>query len=447
MTLISYIEKAKKFDDLYKIYNNLSKSCKFSKKLKLLLLNAPCNGFGDLIFVKKLAEYLRKTFKISVTIATTEPENLLKLGEKKHYLCKLASIDKPKKRVRPCRAFTNLRMFSIDGTTQKNTDIYDLYFIAPLNIDYDPDLSDVKRLVPNATKFNTYFFSEYNDSIRKKFDFHTGVSKNRSGILLTTPKSVSALYIKKKLSTVKHGPFALVYVADIDGVKTCINSFLEMISKKYNKNKNFQIVVPSWVVHDFSTNTISLLKKYWKNIVVITQKIKDTFDGQSTINNTLHIRGDILPVKNDIMIGLIRESVQDILLTGDQSITDALSCCYKNKNIFYQIAPWKTEFGKELANTMPNKYLKSSKTSCGTLSAIKYKSNYSDFVKKYNFFKNEHDRLESILCMITNYKNPKSEMHNFINVVNSSKTLSQVKNKLHIVRKSKKTSRKKSRKK
>lgn len=220
-----------------------------------------------------------------------------------------------------------------------------------------------------------------------------------------------------------------------------------MISKKYNKNKNFQIVVPSWVVHDFSTNTISLLKKYWKNIVVITQKIKDTFDGQSTINNTLHIRGDILPVKNDIMIGLIRESVQDILLTGDQSITDALSCCYKNKNIFYQIAPWKTEFGKELANTMPNKYLKSSKTSCGTLSAIKYKSNYSDFVKKYNFFKNEHDRLESILCMITNYKNPKSEMHNFINVVNSSKTLSQVKNKLHIVRKSKKTSRKKSRKK
>ena len=97
--------KIKKFEQLYKIYQTQSKNCSYSKKIKLLLLNAPCNGFGDLIFVKKLADYIRNAFKISVTIATTEPKKLLMLGEQKRYLKKLASIENSTMSVRPCRVF------------------------------------------------------------------------------------------------------------------------------------------------------------------------------------------------------------------------------------------------------------------------------------------------------------------------------------------------------
>ena len=35
----------------------------------------------------------------------------------------------------------------------------------------------------------------------------------------------------------------------------------------------------------------------------------------------------------------MKDSVEDILVTGDQSLTDVLSCCKSNKNVWYQIAP------------------------------------------------------------------------------------------------------------
>ena len=92
----------------------------------------------------------------------------------------------------------------------------------------------------------------------------------------------------------------------------------------------------------------------------------------------------------------MENSVNDILVTGDQSITDALSCC-STKNIFYQIAPWKQTFGRNLAKYMPNQYLKSCKTSCGTLKAIKYNSNYNKFVKDWDFRKLAKPKMDAII--------------------------------------------------
>ena len=40
------------------------------------------------------------------------------------------------------------------------------------------------------------------------------------------------------------------------------------------------------------------------------------------------------------MLGLYKFSLNDILVTGDQSITDVLTCC-KDKHIWYQITDWK----------------------------------------------------------------------------------------------------------
>ena len=426
--ILSKISSIKQFNKLYQIPQQLSENCNRLNNINLLLLNAPCNGFGDLIFAKKLADHLRKTFKIKVTIATTEPEKLLLLGENSKYLKKLASISKATEKVRPCRVFNKLRMYDMDKKTKSDVSKFNLFFVAPLSFDYDPKISDIKPLVPFATKFNTFFFSEYNDTIRKDFDFHTGVGNNRDGLLLTKPEIISKNSINKLLNTKKFGSFSLIYVADIDKAIPCIKGFLEMISKKYNANK-FQIIIPQFLYKDVSAKNFvkQIFSKYWNKITILSKnKQPIVYDGNGS--GHLTIRFDILPVKNKIMMGLIRHSIKDILLTGDQSISDALSCCV-DKNIFYQIAPWKTDFGKNLAKYMPNKYLRSTKTSCGNLSAINYKSNYSTFIKKHNFFKNVHNRLKSILCM-TQLSTKHNYISQYIDIVNSSRSIKQVKNKI-----------------
>jgi hypothetical protein len=100
----------------------------------------------------------------------------------------------------------------------------------------------------------------------------------------------------------------------------------------------------------------------------------------------------------------MENSVEDILVTGDQSITDALSCC-SSKNIFYQIARWKRMFGKGLSKYMPNQYLKSYKTSCGTLKAVKYKSNYKKFVKEWDFRTLAKPKMDAIIKLANSSKN------------------------------------------
>ena len=103
------------------------------------------------------------------------------------------------------------------------------------------------------------------------------------------------------------------------------------------------------------------------------------------------------------MLNLIKYSVDDILLTGDQSITDGLSCC-ADKNIFYQIAEWKESLGKQLGKMLPNKYLLSKKTSCGTIKAIKYNSDYRKFLQRYDFRKISKNKLNGIFNLMVMLK-------------------------------------------
>ena len=101
-------------------------------------------------------------------------------------------------------------------------------------------------------------------------------------------------------------------------------------------------------------------------------------------DNTMIIRGDILPKPRPEFISLIKYSVDDVLLTGDQSITDAFSCC-SNKIIWYQIAPWKKDFATQMSKNIPNKYFKSYRTSCGTINAVNYNPDYKKFLKTFDF--------------------------------------------------------------
>lgn len=386
------------------------------KKIKILLLNAPCNGFGDVVFCMKISKYLEEWYDADVTIASTSSESFKQLGKIDNVI-QIGS----KSKVDQCRRFKNLHFKS-------NLPVQDLIFVAPVQSDYDVSLQDVKYLLPYATKFNTFFFSEYNPDETEGFDFITGVgNKDNYGLLFTNTKKI------KRINKLKN-PYAVVYIAEsVDDSIDCFCSFIEMICAKYNnKYKNFDIVIPtsiSYFFEDFEYKIVSKIKKYYPNINYVGKDKSFTLLQNKENNKVVTFRADILPVPYYDMVGLIQHSVKDILLTGDQSITDALSCC-SEKNIFYQIAGWKEGFAKNLSKELPNKYLISTKTSCGTLKAIRYKSDYKQFIKKWDFRKLAKPKLDAILSAAKYKKDNKEMIKELEKIVLSSRNVQSLKSKI-----------------
>jgi len=163
-----------------------------------------------------------------------------------------------------------------------------------------------------------------------------------------------------------------------------------MIGKKYSKvHPFFQVVVPPWIAQslsessNFKYNFKKIIKDYYPNVWIVNNEGQDSFiEGTG---NSLIIRGDILPKPRPIFISLINDSVEDVLVTGDQSITDGLSCCSDKKKIWYQIAPWKQDLATELAKAIPDANLKTFKTSCGAMKGIHKSIDYTKLIKKYDF--------------------------------------------------------------
>jgi hypothetical protein len=65
-------------------------------------------------------------------------------------------------------------------------------------------------LIPYATKYNTYSFSEYNDRLNKNIFFNTGIGAGRLGILLTKTQKT-----KFPPSTLQD-KYALAYLNTLD---------------------------------------------------------------------------------------------------------------------------------------------------------------------------------------------------------------------------------------
>lgn len=407
------------WEPFYEMKAKCTKSC--GKILRIIILNAPCNGFGDLIFALKLSKYLNEWYGAYVTIATTFEKGLLNLGANPKHVVGLEGGSRNQ-----CRRFRRLRL-------NKKLPKQDLIFVAPIQIDFDADLKDVQKILPYATYFNTFTFSEYNDKTNKNFTFHTGIGKergvDRDGIFVTKVQVT-----RGKPKGIKN-PYVLVYVAaSLTGVDICILSFVEMVAKKYYKKyPKLDIIVPPWFdKEDLDRRLNKKVAPYYPNIKVIRRGNKDIVIAEGDRHdNTLTFRCDILPVPNKEMLVLMRKSLDDILLTGDQSITDAFSCC-PTKNIFYQIAPWKSNLGKHLAKEMPNAYLKSSKTSCGTLKALKYKGNYKKFVNKWDFRKRSKAKMDAIVLSALAIKKDKG-FKQIAEIAERSKTLASLKKNIRTI--------------
>jgi len=422
--LIKEIDKTKTYKELFEIPWKLllNKKCTLNKcsKLNIVILNTPCNGFGDLMFAHKLATLLRNMYKCRVDIASTLPDKLKILGEDPKNIIAL----KTKSNDKECRRFKYL-----DNKGLKIK--YDLLFVAPVNQDYSVEHGDIKNFVNYSNKFNTYFFSEYNDDIYKNFDFPTGVGEGYLGLLITKPK----------IKPIKRDyPYALAYIAGAAGLgqiplwRNCILNFMRLVAKKNQHNKYFELIGPDSVLLYISNLPKSKLKAlipYFGSIKFLTKNDK----GDQSIktiklnnkDNTFIINSTVFPVPNSRMLSLMKYSVKDILLTGDQSITDGLSCC-PNKNIWYQTVPWKYDFVDNLALEMPNKYFKNVKTSCGTIKASKFNSDYTKFIKENNFGINARNKLNAVMLAALERRNKNSLISRFEHDVLSVKGIRQFKN-------------------
>lgn len=418
--IIEVINNTNKFSDIdegiiwqtyYKNKKKCPKNC--GSELKILILNAPCNGFGDVIFGIKIANYIRDWYGAKVIIASTFSSGFITLGESPENLLQLIG------KKTQCRRFKTLEFQS------KPNDIFDLILVAPVQADFEVKISDVKALINYSNIFNTYFFSEYNDEPDKYFDFPTGIGYDNLGLLLTSP------VVEGRLESLPN-PYAVVYIAEtIDYAPECFFSFFELIIVKYKKHSLFDIVIPSWILKENLENIISDASQHFSNIDIVDKNKNRTRLVSSNNNKTLTLRADIYPLSNPNMLKLMKYSVKDILLTGDQSITDALSCCNR-KNIFYQIAPWKKDFGYELAKNLPNKFLFSEKTACGTLLAIKYNSDYRKFVKKWDFRKLGKPKMDAIILATIARKNS-NKLKNIENAIQSSRTLKTLQKKINLI--------------
>lgn len=407
MSIEKFISGCKKKQDLFEVWK-VPFLMPPRYRLSVLILNAPCMGFGDIVFAMKFCKFLEEWYGCRVGIATTQKKSFISLGQDPDTIYDFESTSKSKN----CRKFSRLE-FWYKGVRVECPKA-DIVFIAPLTADFEPDRRDVKKIVPWSNEFNTFFLSEYNDSLKKKIDFHTGVGKGRYGMFFTNPETGP---FPAKL---KHA-YSVIYVAEsLARVKRCIFGFAQLVGKKYSGD-NFEIVVPGWADLD---SLVSAVSPYFKKIVIREKDKQDRIeDGKETKKNTVYIRADIFPLSNKEMLALIQHSVKDILLTGDQSITDALSCCV-DKNIFYQIAPWKEEFAKNLEKQLPNRWLKYKSKSCGNLRAIRYKSNYKKFKAKWDFRVLAKQKMDGIFGFIAekNYGDYSDILNQYVDTVLASRT-------------------------
>lgn len=420
------LKDSKYFEDLYDIVWKLGENKKIQKKnyngIKIGLFNTPCAGFGDIIVCKTFYDYLKSWYPdASVTICTTTPGKYDNLGIKGD-IYKL--YNKKNDEDSECIEYDELIL--------KKKIKFDIMIVIPI-INKTFDIKVFQKLIPYSNVFNTFSVSEYNGEY-PPYTFPIGVGKDNLGLLFSDVKMKQQKLIKK--------PYALVYIQPSPewGIhsKTCFVSYLEMICKKYCKMyPNFEIIIPEWIHEEININNQfynrikKIINKYYGNWNIIYSDGENIPLIESNNKTKLTFRADILPQPREIFVSLMKDSVEDILVTGDQSLTDVFSCCKSHKNVWYQIAPWKKGLAYNLSNHLPNKYYSTFKTSCGTLRSIKTNIDWKTFLSYYDFRKKGKERMDAILVGKWIMNCDKNIHDNLLKIINSSRFLETAKNKIN----------------
>jgi len=306
-------------------------------KSRILLLSIPLYGFGDFIYTVKLLKYLNEWY----------PDILFEIGTNE--------FQKYKKLIKDASLIKIKTKYSVDYIVlDKNGKYksYDSVFIMPYT---QNETKIYKTVIKKLFKTNYIFdFNAYNSGYKR--DINPGIGKGFDGVFFSDPEPIS----KRKSNLIKDkynlDKFVIVWAAaNYDSTNNwvkCIDGFISnIVQKKYtSKFKSVQVMVPS--------EYYNLRKGYFQGIELL----------------------DLYPIEFQDMQVLIKESLPEILTTGDQSIVDVVNCCNKTKYIYYQIVPWRRSFAKRFYE-LP--HLRNSNTSCNSF----HKIHISDKFKRDNDFR------------------------------------------------------------
>jgi hypothetical protein len=119
-------------------------------------------------------------------------------------------------------------------------------------------------------------------------------------------------------------------------------------------------------------------------------------ESYDNIDGTIFLRTDITPLPYNDYSRLFNNALPDTLITGDQSVSDVISCC-QNFNIFYQTMPWKRSLASNLGKVLNKEYLCKTSTSCGLEKlSLKSSGNLGRVAKKYSFKRLAKSKLDGI---------------------------------------------------
>lgn len=150
----------------------------------------------------------------------------------------------------------------------------------------------------------------------------------------------------------------------------------------------------------------------------------------------LRLRGDIFPVQYRDMSSLYANALKPVLINGDQTVTDLLTCCMRPGEIFlYQIRPWKRTFARRLAQDLHFPKIESASDNCSevqgsivaagrlpTLATVKR------FCAKNNFETLAKPLIDSIVSMIADNKVDSTSVWNtYVTLVNGRYVVKDIK--------------------
>lgn len=400
--------RSAQFADLYStLWKTAPKvSLEELRGLRVAIYVNPCNGFGDIIFALKFHNYIMEWYDIKSTIVTTKPKAFYDNG-----LSDILGVKIPGKGYEECENVRKMKLYNTDPLSGKFTTMvkkrelpkFDLIFAAPwIGTDFKPNYNDLKKIFPYSNRFNTFLLSEYNPDDPSLYDFATGISTDNSLYGIFINKS-SGSNITSSVSNKLPRPYIMVHITDDNrvDVQRCLRSFVKLMMKKYHKkHHSIDFVIASHVVdnEEFEYN-LQLMQQYaqrkgfYEDFVVVRKGDQVPPD---TAHRTIFFRTDITPLPYKDYSLLFNKALPDTLITGDQSVSDVVSCC-KNFNIFYQTMPWKRFLAANLGKVLNADYLRRTSSSCGLEKLrVKSKGGLGIIAKKYSFERLAKKKLDGI---------------------------------------------------
>lgn len=344
--------------------------------LRVAIYVNPCNGFGDIIFALKFWNFIKEWYGIESTIVTTKPKAFYD-----NELTDILGVKIPGKTYEECENVRKMKLYRTDPLSGKLTRVikkrelpkFDLIFAAPwIGTDFKPNYNDLKKIFPYSNRFNTFLLSEYNPDDPSLYDFATGIDystkDNLYGIFITANENGRPSSVAHKLPR----PYIMVHITHDNrvDVQRCLRSFVKLMMKKYHK-KHYSIdfVIASHIVDDEEfENNLKLIRQYalskgfYDKFEVVRKG--DQLPEDVAQERTVFFRADITPLPYKDYSRLFNNALPDTLITGDQSVSDVVSCC-KDFNIFYQTMPWKRSLAANLGKVLNADYLRRASSSCG----------------------------------------------------------------------------------